>query len=232
MKIAVMQPYLFPYLGYFQLIRAVDLFVMLDDVNYINRGWINRNRILSDKGNELITLKLSRASQNKFINQIEVLPEPDNRSDVTGKIERAYAKAPQFSTVMPILRSIISNPEEQLSVYIEACLKTICTYLKIETPFLISSSIPKDSALKGQEKIAAIVKSVGGNMYINLIGGMQLYDGKWFRDEGIELRFIEMKDVRYRQFGNLFQASLSIIDVIMFNDQDGVASLLTEYRLR
>ena len=72
MKLAIMQPYLFPYLGYFQLIAAVDKFVFYDDVNFIKNGWINRNRLLISGKVNYITIPLSGASSFLKINQVLV----------------------------------------------------------------------------------------------------------------------------------------------------------------
>ena len=232
MKIAVMQPYLFPYLGYFQLIQAVDIFVIFDDVNYINRGWINRNRILTERGEQLITLKLSKASQNKLINEIAILDTNENKECIYNKIKLAYTKAPQFSKVMPLLEKALFQSEQQLSRYIEFSLKVIAEYLQIKTRFIRSSNIEKDASLKSQEKILAIIKKLGGKSYYNSIGGLQLYDKQIFHDHGIQLHFIEMDDIRYRQFDDNYYTCLSIIDPLMFNDQSTVCELLNRYTLK
>src|SRR3972149_3144729 len=125
MKIAIMQPYLFPYIGYYQLINSVDTFVIYDDVNYIVRGWINRNRILLNRKEYFISLTVRKASQNKLINEVSICEEEKNREKLIRTISHAYAKAYQYQKVLPLLREIITNNEKILDLYIEYSLKRI-----------------------------------------------------------------------------------------------------------
>ena len=152
MKIAIMQPYLFPYLGYFQLIRAVDAFVVYDDVNYIQRGWINRNYILANEDSQLITLPLLRASQNKLINQIEV----GGKHKILQSLRHSYGKAPFFDTVYPVIEDCLNQSEENLASFLDYQLRRICDYLGLNPQWHISSTLEKDNELRGQEKILSI----------------------------------------------------------------------------
>lgn len=231
-KVAIMQPYLFPYIGYFQLLNAVDIFVLFDDVNYINRGWINRNRILLNGKPHLFTIPLHKASQNKLINEIEIM----NHEKITNKllrlIEHAYSKAPYFNDVYPLINNVLNYREKNLSRFIENSIKKINEYMGISTKILISSNLKKNNALKGQDKILEICKFLGANCYINPIGGMQLYDEKRFSDENILLEFIKPEEVHYRQFkSDEFIPNLSIIDLLMFNSKTDISILLSKYTL-
>jgi hypothetical protein len=228
MKIAVMQPYLFPYLGYFQLIGAVDFFVAYDDVNYIKRGWINRNRILNQGEGHLFTLNLKEASQFKLINQISV---GDNRLKLLKTIEHCYSKAPYFEQCYSVVRDILTYETDNLARFLIHGLMTMARYLRIDTEIIASSSLDKDNALRGQDKILAICKRLQACEYVNAIGGQELYSRELFRKNGIDLSFIRSRDITYRQFNNSFVPGLSIIDVIMFNPRESIAGFLNCYDL-
>lgn len=228
MKLAVMQPYLFPYLGYFQLIHAVDAFVVYDDVNYIKRGWVNRNNILSQGRSQLVTLEVSGGSQNRLINQVGV---GGNRKSMLKSIYHAYAKAPYFEEVFPLLESVLLQEESNLAVYLEHGLRLFADYLDLHPEWHVSSDLEKNESLRGQDKILDICKVLGATEYINLPGGRELYDREAFDKAGVSISFIESNPVRYPQFRNDYVADLSIIDVAMFNSREQCTRLLKEYRL-
>ncbi len=231
MKIAVMQPYFMPYLGYFQLIHSVDNFVIYDDVNYINRGWINRNRILVNGRDQLVTLRLVKASQNKLIRDITVVNESVNRDNLFKTICSNYKKAPFYNVTVSLLEDVILNVSERLSDYLEYGLKSISKYLQIDTKFIKSSDIKKDDLLRGQEKIIEITSKLGADTYINAIGGRELYNKKVFDECGITLKFIKSGHLSYHQFKEPFVRDLSIVDVLMFNPRDVVKQFLNNYEL-
>lgn len=226
MKVAIMQPYFFPYIGYFQLIKAVDSFVIYDDVNYINKGWINRNRILVKDQPHTITLSLSKASQNKLIHEIYISDYPQK---ILKTIRQNYCKSPQFSSVYPLIEDIFSQDEKILSRFLIYSLRLICDYLNIRVQWHISSDLKKDKALRGQEKVLAICEELKANHYINAPGGRPLYDQSVFLARGIALSFIQSKQLPYKQFGTEFVPNLSIIDVMMFNDRHSCAAMLGAY---
>jgi hypothetical protein len=228
MNIAIMQPYLFPYLGYFQLIRAVDAFVIYDDVNYIKGGWINRNCILSQHEKKFITLPLQGASANLLINQITVGGRPEK---LLATIRHCYGKGPQFGKVFPLVESILLQQEKNLARFLARGLKLICDYLGLSPTWHISSALKKDNALRGQHKVLAICAELGASRYINLQGGKALYNADVFARYGMHLTFIEPRAVEYRQFHHAFVPNLSILDVMMFNDREQCVRLLEEYDL-
>ena len=223
MKLAIMQPYLFPYIGYWQLINAVDVFVIFDDVSYIKKGYINRNSILLNGQGQRITLELIGASQNKLINEIEIR---GNSKKILRTIELSYSKAPYFKEIFPIIEEILNQEEKNLAKFIGYSLEKISNYLKIDTKFLYSSSIKKDNSLKAQNKILDICSKLNAKNYINTIGGVNLYDEDRFKKEGIDLNFLKAKIINYQQFKDEFISHLSIIDVLMFNDIDAVRNML------
>lgn len=227
MRAAIMQPYLFPYLGYFQLIRSVDTFVVYDDVQYIKGGRINRNHILSNEQKKLITLPLKAASPNKLINEIEI----ERNHNILHTILLNYKEAPYFDSVFPIIEDILKYSNDNLACFLNYQLKKISTYLGITPDWHISSSLKKDNSLRGQEKVLAICKEIGASHYINAAGGRALYDENSFSKEGIRLSFIQSNDIIYPQFKEKFTSNLSIIDVMMFNHPIQCMKLLDEYEI-
>ena len=226
-----MQPYIFPYIGYFQLIKAVDKFVLYDDVNFINRGWINRNRILVNGKDSMFTIPLKDASQNKLINEIDVNWDNNWKSKFLKTIEQAYKKAPFYENVLPIIEKTIDVGEVQFSKIIENNLRLICEYLEIETEIMSSSSIYQNADKKAQERILYICSQEKANHYINPIGGFELYDKKIFANENMQMNFIKSLPVEYKQFKNDFVPWLSIIDVLMFNSREEINKFLDNYEL-
>ncbi len=231
LKVAIMQPYFMPYIGYFQLINAVDEFIIYDDVNFINKGWINRNNILAiDKAN-LFTIPLIGASQNKLINEIEILNDGKWKQKLLKTIEQSYKKAPLFSEFFPFLAEIVQSKENQLSGYIYDSIITICNYLNINTLITKSSSEFNNSDLKAQNRIIDICIKRKATQYINPIGGQELYQRKDFELHDIKLNFIKTNPIQYNQYGKGFVPFLSIIDILMFLDKSEIKEKLNEFEL-
>ena len=231
MRVGIMQPYFLPYIGYWQLLNAVDQYVLYDDVNYINRGWINRNRILLNGAPAYLTVPLHGASQNKKINEIEISSDEKSRAKNLRTVELAYKKAPFFEQVFPLYQEIIQNPEPNLAVYLEFSIRKVCRHLGIQTKLLSSSSLPKDNTLKGQDKILSICKLLAADDYYNAIGGQTLYDASVFAAQGIHLHFLQTDPIEYKQFDPAFSPNLSILDVMMFNSQDEIQTMLRSFTL-
>lgn len=227
MKLAIMQPYLFPYLGYFQLMHAVDTFVVYDDVNFIKGGWINRNYILSNGEKQLITLPLQGASPNKLINQIEI----GTQHKILQVIRQNYSKAPFFESVYPVLEKVLRYESSNLSEFLDHQLKVICSYLNLNLQWRTSSLLKKNNELRGQEKVIAICGELGATQYFNTPGGKTLYDAQTFAAHGLKLSFIQPHPISYPQFGKDFLPNLSIVDIMMFNNPEQCAQLLQEYDL-
>lgn len=231
MKLVIMQPYFFPYLGYWQMVNAADNFVIYDDVNYIKNGWINRNNLLSNANAHLFTLALDKASPFKKINETFIKPGDDNRNKVLSFIRNSYLKAPYFKEVFPLIEEIVSYPENNLALYLENHFRKIFNYLDIKTNILISSKIDKNNELRAQDKVLDICRVLEAKQYINAIGGQELYSKEDFAKQGIILNFIKMRQHSYHQFKNDFVPNLSIIDVMMFNNKEEIKHLLSEYDL-
>ena len=231
MKIAIMQPYFFPYIGYWQLIKAVDKYIIYDDVNYIKNGWINRNCILFNSNRKIFTLPLNGASPFRRINETRITEDAVKKHKLLKTIEQAYSKSPFYKNVFLIVEEAVMNESKNISSANTVAIKRICAYLELETEIVLSSSLKKDNDLKAQDKVIHIVSLLGGDTYINAIGGRELYNKKDFINKGIELKFIKSNPVTYRQFNDDFVPSLSIIDVMMFNSPERINKMLDDYEL-
>lgn len=228
-KVAIMQPYLFPYIGYFQLLNSVDEFAIYDDVQFMKRSWINRNNILVNGEKHLFTIPLNGASTTKLINEIEI---KDDFVKFLKTLKNTYSKAPYFSIVFPLIQKICLHKNKNLARFVGNSLEEIVKYLDINTSLIYSSDINKDDELKGQDKVIDICKTLHADIYINSIGGQELYDKAVFSEYDIELKFLQPNLIEYRQFSNEFVPGLSIIDIMMFNSVKEIQDMLLSYELR
>jgi hypothetical protein len=231
MKIAIMQPYFLPYIGYFQLINAVDKFILYDIVNFIKGGWINRNRIIVSGTDYMFSIPLIKASPNKNIADIYIKDDPKWKSQLLKTIEQNYKKAPYFEQIFSLFTSIIQKEESNLSKFILNSLKLINSYLDINTEIIPSANKYKFNQLKGAEKVIQICKQENADTYINAINGRELYDKEMFKEQDISLFFIKSQVIDYKQFKNKFIPNLSILDVLMFNSREQVKEFLNKYEL-
>lgn len=232
MILAAMQPYLFPYISYFQLIQAADVFSFHDDVNYIKGGWINRNLIVLNGESRWITVPLEKASQNKLINEITYDPNQRDYQKLLRTIGHAYTHAPYFETVYPLLKNILDTPAENIAVLAQESVVQICNYLEQEVDFKTSSlDFSKSQGFEKSERLIEICKKVGADHYINAINGVSLYDKKYFAQNGVKLSFLKSQCIEYTQFNNEFMRGQSIIDVLMFNDIPTIKKFLEKYTL-
>jgi hypothetical protein len=225
-----MQPYFMPYIGYWQLLAAVDTFVLYDNIQYTKKGWINRNRFLLNGHDSVFTIPLKKDSEYLDVVRREVA-EDFNRIKLLNQFSANYRKAPFFKTVFPLVTSIINAEHSNLFEYIYHSIRLTADFLQIRTPVVISSTIAIDHALRGEDKVIALCKAMGANTYINAIGGQELYSKSTFDSEGITLKFIRARPISYPQFAGEFAANLSIIDVMMFNSKEAIRTMLGQYDL-
>ncbi|GAB2776575.1 hypothetical protein HNQ93_001936 [Hymenobacter luteus] len=229
MRVAVMQPYLFPYLGYFQLLRAADKFVLLDDVQFIKRGWINRNRILVNGQEHLFTIPLEGVSQHKLIQQVQVQAEQHARRKLLQTIRQAYKKAPYFAACFPLLEQVLlSPPSLAVTDMAHASLLAVGHYLGWEPQLYLSSALPKEPGLSGADRILAICHELKADQYVNMEAGRPLYDAAHFAGRGVELQFLRARLLPYPQAAPTFVPGLSIIDVLMQNSPAWVRETLAQ----
>lgn len=230
MKLAIMQPYFMPYIGYFQLIAAVDQFIVYDNIKYTKKGWINRNRMLQNGKDVMFSLPLKSDSDYLDVRERELAAD-FKRDKLLNKIKEHYHRAPYFEEAYPLIEHIVRHEATNLFDYIHHSIVTSCTYLGISTAIRASSDIAIDHGLKSQEKIFALCEAVGASTYVNAIGGTKLYSEKSFREMGVELKFIQSRPFQYAQFGEAFVPWLSIIDVLMFTSVDEIRRQLTQFDL-
>jgi hypothetical protein len=216
MKLGIMQPYFMPYIGYFQLIAAVDIFIVYDNIKYTKKGWINRNRMLLNSTDVLFSLPLKKDSDCLDVVQRKLSADFD-RQKLLSQFKGAYAKAPHFVETFQLLEKIIGYADENLFHYIHHSISEICLYLGLETKIKVSSNIPIKHSLRAQDKVLALCEALNADKYINAIGGVDLYDKGEFIEQGIKLEFIKPRPFEYNQFVTPFVPWLSIIDVLMFN---------------
>ena len=234
MKIGIMQPYFFPYIGYWQLIHAVDLFVVYDDGKMITNGWIHRNRILDFDGRtpRSIGVPLKRKSVSHTIAEMERADDPRQTNQMVKMIETRYRRTPHYDEAMTLLRPLLENPERTMVRYLTHSLQTICEHLGITTRFILSSTIVKTGLEHVEDKAERICKTLGVMDYVNPIGGTAFYSKEAWAKRGLSLSFLQRRDtIRYRQFCNGFVPDLSIIDMLMFCSKEEIRQLLDEYDL-
>jgi len=226
-----MQPYFFPYIGYFQLMASVDLFIVYDNIKYTKKGWINRNRMLKDGKDIVFSLPLKGDSDALDIRDRELAAD-FNRDKLLNQFKAAYRPAPYFAQTFPLVEEIVRYEDRNLFRFLHHSIIKTCEHLSITTEIRISSNTAIDHGLKNQDKVFALCQATAARAYINAIGGMDLYSRETFLEKGIELKFIRSKPFEYSQLGNKFVPWLSIIDVMMFNPRDRIHTCLsTNYEL-
>lgn len=230
MKVAIMQPYFLPYIGYFQLINAVDTFVIYDNIQYTKKGWINRNRYLVNGEAADFSLPLKKDSDYLDIRGRRIADDFDGKK-LLNKLREAYRKAPCFEGVFPLLEGIISHSDPNLFRFIHHSVTEICKALGIHTKVIVSSTLDMDHTLRSQEKVLAICEHLGAKTYINAIGGIDLYSRETFASQGIDLRFLRALPMEYPQLGRAFVPWLSILDVMMFNTPEQIHGMLAHCEL-
>jgi len=220
-KVAIMQPYIFPYIGYFQLISKVDDFVLYDDIKYTKKGWINRNRLLGQNGPMPFTIPIKSNSDSAHIRERQVSEEfvPDK---LLRRFEGAYAKAPHFNATMELIELTINMPSDNLFEFIFDALNLTCKHIGLETNILVSSEIADLSTFRGEARVIETCSNLYASQYVNPLNGKELYDSDNFAKRGIELSFLVPRLRPYDQQRPRFTEGLSIIDVLMFNSIDVV----------
>lgn len=226
-----MQPYFFPYIGYFHLIKSVDRFIIYDDVNYINRGWINRNRIPINGKATFFTIPLNGASQNININLINIIEDDFWKKKMLKTFKTVYAKSPFKLQGMEILEKVITIESKKLVNYCIKSITEVLSYLDLRTEIISTSMIYNNSNLKADERIIDICLKEQARSYFNLAGGRGLYHPDKFNKIGCELNFIESRLSTYMSSAKPFIPGLSILDIIMNCGKDQIQEMMHQYRI-
>lgn len=228
MKIAIMQPYLFPYIGYFQLINSTDLFLIYDDVNFIKQGYINRNNILTANGKARITFPVQSVSSNKLIKELSYSERTEKPLKT---IEQSYSKAPYYNSIFPLIKETLETNDRAIA---DTCLKSyklIFAYLGIDKKLIKTSEIEYDRERPAQDRLIELCHKFNAKTYINASGGRELYKKEDFLREGIELKFINTLPIKYQQGNNDFIPNLSIIDILMNCSKKDTLELINKFEL-
>jgi hypothetical protein len=233
MRLGLNQPYLFPYLGYFQLLHAVDRFAVYDDVGFIKQGWINRNRLLINGEASLFTVPVRDGSSSRPIR--EVLIDDRGRGRWRAKllktIDNAYRRAPEFATVFPLVEQVLDPGVSRIGELALRSIKAVAEFLGLTTTFVDSTTVYGNAELSGEARVLDICRIEGATDYINPAGGRHLYSARRFAEQGVRLHFIVPTLPAYRQFGAEFISGLSIIDVLMFNSPPVIREHLGRHSL-
>ena len=211
-----MQPYFLPYIGYFQLISAVDVFIVYDTIKYTKKGWINRNRMLRNGEAATFSLPLKGASDDLDVRDREIAREFRSET-ILAQVRGAYRRAPHFEPTYALLERIVGTEERNLFLFLEHSIRLVCGHLGITNEIRRSSEVPVDRHPRGQDRVLAMCEAIGTDIYVNAIGGVELYSPEAFAARGMELRFIRSQPLEYPQLGTGFVPQLSILDVLMFN---------------
>ena len=233
MKLAIMQPYFMPYIGYFQLINTVDKFIFYDDVTFIKQGWINRNQILISNQAKLFSVPLSNASSHTLIKDVLIsdLRYEKWKKSFLSTLMFNYKKYKYYDVVKVLIERILLTPPKTISELAIKSVIEISNYLDLNTEFDVSSKNYDNNHLSGQHRVIDICQKENANTYINPIGGIDLYSKDVFSKEDIELMFINAHKTIYKQFSSEFVPFLSIIDVLMYNDKKRVLEMLNDFDL-
>ncbi|GHV91892.1 hypothetical protein AGMMS50268_23950 [Spirochaetia bacterium] len=230
MKLGIMQPYFLPYIGYWQLIKAVDTFVIYDNIKYTKKGWINRNRYLQNGTDAYFTLPLKKDSDFLDVKD-RYIADSFDKNKILNQIKAAYEKAPYYNSAFQLFKTLIEHDALNLFEYIYFSVNHVCAYLSINTKIIKSSEIMIEHSLKSEEKVIEICKWLKADTYINPIGGQKLYSKEHFKQNRINLNFIQSNEIQYKQYDNDFVPWLSILDVMMFNTLEQINQMLDKYEL-
>ncbi len=232
MKLGIMQPYFLPYIGYFQLMSAVDKFVILDDVNYIKGGWINRNRILVNGQPKWLTLPLSKPSPNRLISDISVSSDNKWKQNILNACKAAYRRAEYRNQGMNILEEILDFESSNASAFITNALQSVSQKLGISAQIAPTSSTYPKERKTGDTRVLDICRRENASHYVNLPGGRNLYNASDFAAKGVSLHFLVPTLHPYKQgCQSVFTPALSILDVLMWNSVRTATTLLQDYTL-
>ena len=233
--VAIMQPYIFPYFGYMQLVEASDIFVFYDDVTFIKQGWVNRNRIIINKAIYTFTIPLHEASSFKWIAHTQLKDIEHFKKKFIKQVSQSYASAPGYALGLEYIEAVLSGKPTSISDISQKSVTLFFDLLGIEKQFLKSSDLPiaKPGQFSAADRLIEITKHLGGDIYLNPIGGVELYSKAYFASKGIQLNFVSPELKPYRQGkGVEFIPSLSIIDVIMHLEPAEIRERLSDYQLK
>lgn len=234
MKLGIMQPYFFPYLGYFSLVKHTDRFILFDNVQYIRHGWIERNRVLKPmEGWQYLAVPLDKKSLTTAINQTKIRTSEDWRERMYRQLEHYKKRSPFFAETMQVMERALDCQTDSITILNANVLKEICSYLGIPLKLDIFSemALPIEVVTNPGDWALNISKALNANEYWNPYGGIEIFNRQDFEKAGITLQFLKHRLPPYDQKRPIFEPGLSILDVMMFNSKEVIMSMLDEYEL-
>lgn len=234
MRLGIMQPYFLPYAGYFSLIKNVDRFILLDTVQFIRHGWIERNRILKNDTEWLyVKVPLQAKSQKTLIKDLRIDNEREWKKTIFSQLAIYKKRAPNYHSIINIIDESFKKEYQTITALNYDLLVAICIYLDISTPIEIFSEMNLEIENPGaaDEWALNICVALEAKEYWNPAGGISIFNKKKFDEQNVKLTFQEIILKEYSQSGLQFVPGLSIIDILMFNDKDIVNRILDSYRI-
>lgn len=235
MKVAIMQPYFFPYIGYISLIKHSDEFILLDKVQFIRHGWIERNRVLKQNGGWLyVQVPLEKFSRETTIDKVVINNLLEWKNKIKAQLMSYKKTAPYYNRVINLIDDIFKDEFKSIVTLNKICLEKICEYLGFSRTLFVYSEMDLiiESPKKPDEWALNICKVIGTDIvYVNPIGGMDFFDKKKYQNEGVKLCFQKMNLMEYNQKRLPFESGLSIIDVMMYNSPDEINIMLDKFEL-
>lgn len=225
---AIMQPYFFPYIGYFQLMKAVDVFMFLDDVQYIDRGWVNRNRIRVNEAPAWLSFPVNKASQKLPINERHYLLGAEV-ARAEQRLRSSYVKAAAYSEAAPVIYGLLEFPDANVAKFNANLLTELAGKLGIDCEFVSSSTVGNPQGLRAEDRIIDLCLRIGATQYVNPIGGISLYQPQSFAESGLRLSFQRTVTEPTHLTGG--PAHLSMIDILMHSGFKGSRAQMTQYEL-
>jgi hypothetical protein len=235
MKVAIMQPYFFPYIGYFSLIKNTERFILLDSIQYIRHGWIERNRILKpDEGWQYIGVPLNKHKRETSIKEIEISNESKWKEKIIAQLVHYKKIAPNYNKTIDFIKETFSKDYKSIVALNKDTLTAVCQYLGIEVTIDLFSemNIEIDQVNAPDEWALNICKAIGGvQEYWNPEGGSSFFNINKYILNNINIRFLHQILIEYNQKRRIFEPGLSIIDVMMFNSPETISEMLTQYEI-
>ncbi len=232
MKLGVMQPYFCPYLGYYSLIKHCDRFVLFDTVQFIRHGWIDRNRVLKPgEGWQYINVPVKRESMHSKIHEVRISNDPSWKGLIFRQLEHYKKKAPFYREMIALLDEALDATEVSITRLNLRVLQASCAYLGIQKNLEILSDlgVSIENPKKGGEFVLQLNQALGSNEYVNMYGGVELFNLEQYRAAGVPIRFLKNKLKPYDQRREGFEPGLSIVDVLMFNSPEAANALIDDY---
>ena len=234
MRVAIMQPYFLPYIGYFALIKNVEKFILLDDVQFIRHGWIERNRIINPKGDfTYIQVPLNKMDgRNTIIHQLTIRNNEQWKQKILSQIEVYKRRAPNYYAILNLLKRCLDLDTDSIVELNQHSLKCVCEYLDIKTEIEVFSKMKlniEEPKSPGDWALNICKRMPGVTEYLNPVGGRGIFDPSLYEGAHIKLNFFSIHDYHYNQTDLPFQQHLSIIDVLMFCSKEEIHRMLDSY---